>query len=134
MYLKTLLAIGLTTALTGCVTPEFKAEGFPTTAATRQIVVQYVRESFKDPYSIRDAEISNSWRTEQGMQQLGSSSYAVCVRMNGKNSYGAYTGRKATAFVINQNKVITSDEDSVVCNDARRVSSWTSFPEVMSIR
>lgn len=118
-----------------CVTADFKAaQSFPSTPATRNAIVQHVRESLKDPYSIRDAEISNSWQTEEGLRLYGPSYAAVCIKMNGKNSYGAYTGKKPFGFVLNQGKVLDSDEDSPLCNDPRRTTSWTSFPELMNIK
>ena len=47
-----------------------------------------------DPYSARDAEISNvvTASTTFGPRPM------VCVRANAKNAYGAYTGRQKYAI------------------------------------
>ncbi|NBJ13693.1 hypothetical protein [Microvirga arsenatis] len=135
MRLQILTSAAALTALTGCVsTADTKPEHFPTTAATRAAIVQYVRENFKDPYSIRDAEISNSWRTAVSQQQLGQNALAVCVRMNAKNSFGGYTGRKANGFILVNGKVAGAEEDSAACNNPQRATGWSPFPELMAIR
>ena len=57
----------------------------------RQLVAAELHKTLKDPYSIRDPEITQPLRTiKQGT--------SICVRLNAKNSYGGYTGQKSYTF------------------------------------
>jgi hypothetical protein len=103
----TILAFGLFQA--GCATTPPQASE-PPPANYREIIARHVRESFLDPYSIRDASIappkpgqlsrSDAIAVEQG--------YIVCFRANAKNRVGGYTGMKTTAFLVRGGAVVTS--------------------------
>jgi hypothetical protein len=83
----------------------------------RDLVVSELRSSLKDPYSVRDAQIS------QPTGILGTQ--GICVRFNAKNSFGAYTGLQTEAFVFSggqARQVISS------CGDA----SYSPFVELES--
>jgi len=102
--------------LAGCAgTPEQEASaGNPYPSSYRQLAADYVRQSFIDPYSIRDAEIAAP-KLAAGAGLLGDGSFAtpwlVCVRANAKNRMGAYTGRKATAIQIYRGKGLGSYDE-----------------------
>lgn len=86
----------------------------------KELVTAAVRESFFDPYSIRDAAI-----TEPVMSTYaGLPAWSVCVRANAKNRMGAYTGRKSTAFYIQNGQVVGSDETCLITGPQR------PFPEL----
>ena len=110
---KIILTAIMAIAVSGCVTSEQKAQiyGSQVTAgpAVRASAVDYVRKTFFDPYSIRDAEISNVVTLlETGVQ-------AVCIRMNAKNRMGAYTGLKATSLRLKNGSVISGVTDAPGC-------------------
>jgi hypothetical protein len=98
----------------------------------RQLAQQHVRDTYFDPYSIRDAEIGKP--RSSGGPILVSTGLAevwvVCIRANAKNRMGAYTGRTATALMIQGNRVVGSQDNGAW-------SSWCSgseyepFPEIM---
>jgi len=89
----------------------------------KQLIVAYVRESFFDPYSIRDAAI-----TEPAMSTYaGLPAWSVCIRVNAKNRMGAYTGRKSTAIYIRNGQVVGSDETCLISGTQR------PFPELESL-
>lgn len=103
--------VGLT--VSGCVTSEQKAQIYGSQVAAgpaiRASVVEYVRKTFFDPYSIRDAEISNV------VTLLDTGIKAVCIRMNAKNRMGAYTGLKATSLRLRNGSVISGVTDAPGC-------------------
>lgn len=110
-----LRALTLTILVAGCTAtssqPPQSAEPMPTPEAVSQAVRVYVRESFFDPYSVRDAQISQpAW---QGALQLGSGEgWTVCLRANVKNRMGGYTGLRDTALTIRAGKVVASLDDA----------------------
>lgn len=90
----------------------------------RTVIRAAVRERFFDPYSIRDASISQpiAGATLVGSQQT------VCVRANAKNRLGGYTGRRATAFTFRQGQLTRADNRyaETTCRDAQ----YQPFPEI----
>jgi hypothetical protein len=141
---KIAIAAVVVCLLAGCAgtTPESAADmGNPYPTNYRQLAADYVRSSFFDPYSIRDAEISTP-KLAMGPGILGDGSWAtpwlVCVRANAKNRFGAYTGRMATAVQVYQGKAVgayggpaqfgttTVDAGALACDGA----TYTPFPEI----
>lgn len=92
----------------------------------RQIIVEEVRKSFFDPYSVRDTAIS---QPIAGQAILGPTA-TVCVRANAKNRMGGYTGVKATAFVFRASQLTTTDQQyaGLLCDNA----AYEPFPEIDS--
>jgi hypothetical protein len=99
-------------ALTGCtVTPDQAAIGpYPTNY--EQLVKEQVRQSFFDPYSIRDSRLSAPQQGHMFMQQ----GWIVCLEANAKNRMGGYTGLKRTAYLINGERIVNSWTDAPFCN------------------
>lgn len=72
-----------------------------------------------------------------------SSEFGICGYVNGKNSYGGYTGKKEFVFIAKSNKIFkentllidgddtASDPDAIHPNDAHLVEStlWTAYCE-----
>jgi len=107
------LGIGTLTLAAGCTAiPD--QDAVPTSeppASYRETVATHVRESFFDPYSIRDAEISEPvFRTAifDGVTPIPRRAWIVCVRANAKNRMGAYSGRQFTAFVFDREAIALS--------------------------
>lgn len=103
----------------------------------RQIVRDYVRQTFKDPYSVRDAEISPPKMTEGPtlIPPLGpmTMAWVVCIRANAKNAFGAYTGLQQTAVVIYKDRAVNSWDEQHHSAYACRDSKYEPFPEIMSM-
>jgi hypothetical protein len=142
--MRRLIALSTALALAGCsgTTPETAAqEGNPYPANYRQLAIEYVKASFVDPYSIREAEIAKP-KLAMGAGLLGDGSFAtpwlVCVRANAKNRLGAYVGRSETAIQVYGGKAVGSyggpadfaggsiDAGAAACAGA----SYTPFPEI----
>lgn len=67
------------------------------------LIASYLKESLKDPYSVRDLSITqpivtNIW---VGVQRGGNvKGWASCVSYNAKNSFGAYVGLEHDTFYM----------------------------------
>lgn len=117
-------------ALTGCVSPEMEQKMMDSqvqpTGADKAAVIKYVKDTFFDPYSIRDVTISNvitsptqpEWR-------------AVCVRMNAKNRMGGYTGQTYTSIRMKDGVAVSSLTDALGCMDGRL--KFYPFPELEAV-
>jgi len=121
------IALAMVAALAACG-PRYeddpsKAGPYPT--AYRSIVNSYVRTSFLDPYSVRDASISTPVIGHMYSQQ----GWIACLRANAKNRMGGYAGQQSTALLIYQRSVVDSDAGAAVCD----VQQYAPFPEVESI-
>lgn len=114
MKLLTLVLVA-TIALAGCSstsTSQRSSSGANTTTAVkapkvpnaslvpadfRAKIVAYAKQTLKDPYSIKSAEISDPREVFVGLIN-GGKVPGVCVRFNAKNSFGAYIGQRP--FVV----------------------------------
>ena len=116
--------------LLGCVTTEqlntVVGSARAPSASERGAVLAYVRNTWKDPYSIKDAEISDLVSTPVGQ--------AVCVHANSKNSFGAYIGRTYTSFVFKDGAVQRTTQDDPDCvRLARSGLTYRPFPQLERI-
>ena len=92
----------------------------------RQVIADDIRNTFADPYSIRDASISQPIPRPD---LIFGNPHTVCVRMNAKNRMGGYTGMRATMFTFKDGRLSGNDPDmSSVCTNA----SYAAFPEIDS--
>jgi hypothetical protein len=125
-------------ALAGCQTDgagsvaAASADAGPPPANYRQVAAAYVKTSFKDPYTIRDAEIAapKPGRGPSLNADGFKTPWVICVRANAKNAMGAYTGRKVTALAVSGDLVVNSwDEDhysGMVCEG----TAYEPFTEI----
>lgn len=90
----------------------------------RQQIIAKVKESFFDPYSIRDASIS---APIPGANIYGATN-TVCVRANAKNRMGGYIGLRSTMYVFNGPKLTVSSSDGADWMCAK--AAWEPFPEI----
>ncbi|MEX2552592.1 MAG: hypothetical protein WD627_06290 [Actinomycetota bacterium] len=131
--MKQLLAFAaLLPLLLGCSSVNEAVVGNPTEPAPvdyRSIALAGLKTTLFDPYSVRDAQISQpqwlgSWNLGEG------NGWVVCFRGNAKNRMGAYTGIKDTAILIRGNKVLATNSDlppnSYYCGSA----VFGPFPEI----
>lgn len=125
MKMRSVAALGAVLMLGGCgnyqnLPPPAVATltDFPTDY--RQQIVKQVRTTFFDPYSIRDAEISEPF--------LNKSVIAVCIKANAKNRMGGYIGIRPTAYYFKNGGFAFSESDfaPVVCDKAK----YGPFPEI----
>lgn len=86
----------------------------PPSQALRATIVKAARDFVLDPYSIRDAEISNVV-----MVNPKARIEAVCVKANAKNPYGGYTGRQATSVSLRDGVILGATTSDARCLDPR---------------
>jgi hypothetical protein len=123
-----LLAVGLTVA--GCVSSmpidQIMASQKPPTPQLRNQIVEGARTFLKDPYSVRDAEISSIFTVNAKGYQV------VCVKFNSKNGFGAYEGRETGGIGVVNGQLTGYLENTAEClNPALR---WYPFPETNKLR
>jgi hypothetical protein len=123
--------VAMSVALAGCAVRQANLRMFEDQRALsneqRAALASEVRRTFFDPYSIRDAEISNAAPTITLDQQTV---YMVCVRANAKNQMGAYVGKKATLYYLNSSGKIlnTSQDEWSFCDNPQL--AYKPFPEI----
>ncbi|SFB36643.1 hypothetical protein SAMN03159496_03143 [Rhizobium sp. NFR07] len=97
----------------------------PPTAAEKAAIVKYIKETFYDPYSIRDASISNA------LTLLDTGYRAICVRFNAKNRMGGYVGMTPTSVRFKGGKVESALQDAPGCN--RPGLRYAPFPALENL-
>lgn len=119
--------------LTGC-----KSESIPIKAheaetqpplAYKESVLNHIKRTYFDPYSIRSALISEPiayYRVGFGHV------WFVCYKLNAKNRYGAYTGLKQSTCSFDGNMLKNCREDSSDFNCGQ--AKYQPFPEAEELK
>jgi hypothetical protein len=100
----------LTLLISGCATTQTIESTGPRPTNYKQAVKDHVKESFFDPYSIRDAEISQPLMASavfDGVTPIPHSGWIVCFKANAKNRMGGYTGRQLTGLLFDGESIKT---------------------------
>lgn len=128
--------------LTGCasssaMTNASNGDHGPYPPDYRALVSEFVMKSFKDPYSVRDAHISEPIYVRNvfdGESFIPHSGWMVCLIANSKNGFGAYTGRKYTAFIFKKgyNLHVLTDNNNRYVSKHCGSASYEAFPEISS--
>ena len=130
---KTLAAACLV-SLAGCmeVQPVSTSEVTVTPPSdARAAALGYARQSFFDPYSVRDASISQPFVIPYGLAGQ-SQAWVVCVRANAKNRFGAYAGVQETLVVFDGDTVDATRSGRDVAS-ACRSAQYGPFPELEAL-
>ena len=106
------------------------AENTPTNYV--QQIANRLHRELKDPYSVRDAEISAPGIGFVGLFN-GGHGVVVCARFNAKNSFGGYTGSKVHGFMF-KHKVIAIEWPEDVEPLACRGRSYHPFQELTAAK
>lgn len=129
-----MLALGCAVAMTGSAVAgnaEVAATQRPTTKAEIAGILEGIRNTLHDPYSIRDAEISGVMTATDAFKLT---SLMVCVRANAKNAYGAYTGRQTYLIYLDADgRALRANQDffaQALC----RYATWRPFTEVKALQ
>lgn len=133
-----LAAICLCAGLAGCVTAEQAAAVYgnqrPATPEERAQLVETLRKTLFDPYSVRDAEISNVL-SPKAVIATSQNHRAICVRLNGKNRMGAYIGLQYMMFKYASSGALISVDDTPIaqqqCADNRL--GYSAFGELTAL-
>ncbi|AHJ10729.1 hypothetical protein P106B_46 [Rhizobium phage vB_RglS_P106B] len=122
--MRKLLVTAALVAVTACQSVPPPKPGKVSIPGNYRLVAAYaVRNTLKDPYSVRDAVISQPL-TLSGLL-IGGRKPGVCVMLNAKNSFGGYTG--VQGFTIPFEGAAPVGVYEGTCADA----VWTPFVEIM---
>lgn len=96
----------------------------PPPANYREIAVAHLKQTLFDPYTVRDASIAAPKNGGSGLYP----GWAVCVRLNAKNRFGAYTGQSTMALIMRGGKVVQSADENgwMFCQGV----TYEPFPEI----
>ncbi len=101
------------------------ANSVPPSKAIKRAIVAAACDILFDPYSVRDAEISN-------VADFGNGTQGVCVKVNAKNRMGGYTGRQAHAITMSGTILIREYTNHPLC--LRPDVKYRPFPELEALR
>ena len=101
------------------------AASVPPSKSIKSQIVRDARTFLVDPYSVRDAGISNVATFSNGTQ-------GVCVRANSKNRSGGYTGRQNLAVIIQNGVLVGNVPNHPLC--LRPDVPWRKFSELEALR
>lgn len=96
------------------------------TAIHKAEMVGVIKENFYDPYSIRDAQITNQLEYQNG--RVG-----YCVRANGKNAMGGYAGRAYYRVFFSGATIVGYVPQDPWCRSNRKRFHWNEFNEAEAI-
>lgn len=97
----------------GCATKptdaEFNSADFGTyPTGFKETITTYLQQVLKDPESAKLKFLNEPKKAWSGLDGQSRYGYAVCVDINAKNSFGAYTGFDTSFFLIRDNKITAS--------------------------
>lgn len=117
--------VGLCLLIAGCQTvtvQQVQTDKKPT-VAHKKLLIEAVKEHFYDPYSIRDAELSNLLR-------FPNRSTGYCGRLNAKNAVGGYSGRQYVEVGIRGGLIVSYHPNSYWCKAQQNHIKWNRFREL----
>lgn len=92
----------------------------------RRILLEQKPRIFKDPDSVRDAEIGQIMPGPFG-------STIVCVRLNARNAFGGYTGLTESTVQIGANRQVVNVQRATWSSGCNQYL-YRPFPELNGIR
>lgn len=94
--------------------------------ALKAAIVHDARDYLANPYSVRDAEISNVQRNPKtGIEW-------VCVKANAKNAMGGYTGRQTIEIDARGSALVGNLPNSPACSNPSL--KWQPFGELEALK
>ena len=72
----------------------------PSNEKTIELVKLYIKNTFKDPYTVKDLAIYEAVPGKAYGIGKWPLAWIVCFESNARNSHGAYTGLETDAFVV----------------------------------
>jgi hypothetical protein len=107
------VVIGALACLAGCsattMAPSIEAKAGLPPANYREAAVAYAKANFFDPYSVRDASISQPLYAAavfDGVSMVPRKGWVVCLRGNAKNRMGGYAGLADTVLLFQGETIV----------------------------
>jgi hypothetical protein len=126
---KLLCLIFTSLLLSACAIRETNLKAFdnqrPLTANERYALISKIKNTYFDPYSVRDAEVSEVAPTSADLM--------ACVKSNAKNRMGGYAGRRAEVYHFDANGQTTEGEPDTwgFCENPQL--RYANFPEIENL-
>lgn len=115
-------AFVLALAVAGCAAGSTPTTDIgPTPANYREIVARAMRAEFFDPSSLQDVWIAPPYPA----RMYFTDGWMVCVRANGKNRMGGYTGQQGFGYLV-ANGVIVQEGYQTNCPN-QQFTEWTEM-------
>ena len=129
---------GIALVLSGCSTTStpMSSDAGPPPVNYKQAVADTVRSTFFDPYTIRDASISQPLYASavfDGQTPIPRSGWIVCLRANAKNKMGGYIGQQVTLMLFKGESVdltISGPDYQGQVEDDCRTAVFAPFHEI----
>lgn len=131
---RLMLALGCTVAMIGTAfagNAEVADTQRPASKVEIAGILDGIRNTLHDPYSIRDAEISGVMTATDAFKFT---SLMVCVRANAKNAYGAYTGRQTYLIYLDGDGRALRASQDFFAQGLCRFATWRPFTEVKALQ
>jgi len=124
--MKKLIALAAVAMLSSCAATWTQEGAGPYPDNYKEVVAAHIKQTYFDPYSLRDVRISEPTPGVLAMAQ----GYNVCLQANGKNRMGGYTGLKRTSCLINNQRVIFAINNDRRCYDNAPYNVLYPWPEM----
>lgn len=92
----------------------------------KQALIQAAKEVLFDPYSVRDAELSNQL-------EFGNKRVAYCGRLNSKNRLGGYVGLQYVLISFSGDKIVQYYSPNNWCYGNKEKLRWNRFVELEAL-
>lgn len=116
----------LSLSLSGCAATWTLEGAGPYPNNYKEVMKSYIKQTFFDPYSLRDVQISYPTPGVFGMLQ----GYWVCLQCNAKNRMGGYTGLSRNAYLIDNSRVkftLTDDRRCYQTDPYNKLYAWAEM-------
>jgi hypothetical protein len=100
----------------------------------RALIVEYVKQHYVDPTSIREASIAEPFYGSPRLNLYGGPLGYVCVRANAKTRTDIYSGLKTTAYLFHNGKIVDTHRDKMGLIICRAPAPYQPFPELEAIK
>ena len=112
--------------LSGCAATWTQEGAGPYPDNYKEVVANHIKQTYFDPYSLKDVQISEPTPGVLAMAQ----GYNVCLQANAKNRMGGYTGLKRNSYLINNQRVIFTINDDLRCYNNAPYNVLYPWPEM----
>jgi len=95
----------------------------PTNDQAEQTIKDYLSAQLKDPYTVQYRFVDSlqpGWKSIPWPNKSIKYGWVKCVWVNGKNSYGAYTGYTLYYFILRNGEVIYKENEYVQITQCKK--------------
>jgi len=124
--MKRLIVAAVLLSLSGCAVKWTQEGAGPYPDNYREVVAAHMKQSYFDPYTLRDVQIGEPIPGVFGMLQ----GYLVCVQANARNRLGGYVGLARNSYLIDNTRVKFAISKDNRCYRDEKLSKLYPWPEM----